>query len=162
MLTGSMALNFYGHPRATNDFDIVIEVQKKDVDLLFDLFKSDFYISADAVSQALSSEGIFNIIDNDSVFKIDLIVRKKDPFSNEQFERRRTKQLGDLIIHVISPEDLILAKLIWAQNSGSELQMRDIKNILHILGNQLDKNYIEKWAKQLGVSKQLEDMYASA
>lgn len=159
MLTGSMALNFYGHPRATNDFDIVIEVQKTDAPRIISLFKEDFYISEEAVTMALLRGEMFNVIDNESVFKIDFIAKKSDPFSIQQFKRRQKKELGYFQIDVISPEDLVLAKLIWSQQTNSELQMKDIRNILQILGANLDFTYMEKWATVLGILQQLKDLY---
>lgn len=161
MLTGSMALNFYGHPRATNDFDFVIHIQKDDRQKLMNLFKEDFYISEEAVKDAIQREGIFNIIDNESVFKVDFIVRKTDPFSIEQFNRRLQKKLGAHIIDVISPEDLILAKLLWSQHRVSELQNRDIQNILRILKEKLDFGYLEKWASSFGILDQMKELYVN-
>ena len=64
MLTGSMALNVYGHPRATNDFDIVIEIETRDENRLLALFEENYYVSRDAIRQALAQESLFNIIDN--------------------------------------------------------------------------------------------------
>lgn len=159
MLTGSMALNFYGHPRATNDFDIVIEVRKNDASRLIDLFQNDFYVSPDAVKQALSQKSLFNIIDNESVFKIDLIVRKDGEYADEQFGRRLVMRLDDFEASVISPEDLILAKLDWSRESLSEMQERDIQNVIRLLKDSLDHAYLKKWARALGLLDRLERMY---
>lgn len=161
MLTGSMALNFYGHPRATNDFDIVIEVQGDDEKRLLDLFRDDFYISEEAVRQAISGEGFFNIIDYESVFKIDLIVKKRDALSEEQFRRRRRKGFGGITASVISPEDLILAKLRWSRESLSEMQERDVAHLIRLLSKELDFTYMEKWAGTLGMLDRLRGFYVS-
>lgn len=161
MLTGSMALNFYGHPRTTDDFDIVIEIQSEDEEKLFDLFQSDFYISRDALRKAVSQKSLLNIIDYESVFKIDLIVRKADAFSEGQFQRRRIEEFEGLKTNVISPEDLILAKLQWSGESLSEMQERDVKNVLRLLANELDYGYMEKWAESLGFLDRLRSFYAS-
>ena len=44
MVTGSCALHFYSVPRMTRDLDIVVEIHKKDIDTVFQLFKDDFFI----------------------------------------------------------------------------------------------------------------------
>lgn len=69
MLTGSMAVNVYGHARATNDFDMVIQVGLGDVKNLSKLFEKDFYINEETVREAIRHESMFNIIDNETVFK---------------------------------------------------------------------------------------------
>jgi hypothetical protein len=161
MLTGSMALNFYGHPRATNDFDIVIEIQGGDVDRLVNLFQGDFYISRDAVRQAVAQKGPFNIIDNETVFKVDLIVRKTGPYPTEQFKRKTLKELAGFKTYVISPEDLILAKLDWSRESLSEMQERDVRNLLNLLKKELDYDYMEKWSTVLGIMERLKNLYVS-
>lgn len=161
MLTGSMAMNFHGHPRATNDFDIVVEITPPDGEKLFDLFKDDFYISREAVHQALATNGIINIIDNEAIFKVDLIIKKDDPYTKEQFERRQLKDISGLKAHVISPEDLILAKLHWSRESLSEIQERDVKNLLTVLKEKLDYPYMEQWANALGLIERLKKLYAS-
>jgi len=161
MLTGSMALNFYGHPRATNDFDIVVQVMEKDADRIIRLFEKDFYISPEAVKEALANKSIFNIIDNEVVFKIDLIVRKQGAYADEQFRRRTNRPLGPITATVISPEDLILAKLDWSRDSLSEMQERDVQGLVRLLAKSLDYEYLEKWASELGVLERLRGFYAS-
>ncbi len=161
MLTGSMAMNFYGHPRATNDFDIVIDVDSNDCQKIFQAFEKDYYISLESLQEALKNQSLFNVLDEESVFKIDFIIRKLDRLSHIQFQRKTIKEFMGYKICVISPEDLILAKLEWSKESLSELQMRDIKNLLRILKDQLDYSYMEKWAADLGHLSQLKTIYAS-
>ena len=88
MLTGSMAMNFYGHARATQDFDIVIALPNSSAENLIAIFQKEYYVAEQAVRDAVSIGGLFNIIDNKTVFKIDLIVKKLNPYSDEQFNRK--------------------------------------------------------------------------
>jgi hypothetical protein len=55
----------------------------------------------------------------------------------------------------VSREDLILSKLLWARESGSEMQRRDIRLLLD---GDLDLDYLERWAKDLGVTGLLEEL----
>jgi hypothetical protein len=52
----------------------------------------------------------------------------------------------------ISPEDLIISKLNWAKDSHSEIQMKDVRNLMETVDN-LDLKYIDKWISQLGLEK---------
>ncbi len=159
MLTGSLALNFYGHIRATNDMDIVIQVTPSDAVRIYQLFAKDFYIIQETVQEAIARGGMFNVIDNETIFKVDFIMARQDPFSRRQFERRRRIQVGEQTVPVIAPEDLILAKLEWSRESRSEMQEEDIRNILRVSGGEFDKNYLETAAREIGMSARLQQIY---
>lgn len=155
MITGSMAANFYAVPRMTRDVDIVIEIQKEDGTRLFEAFKDDFYIDQDSVMEAIDRHSMFNIIHNESVFKVDFIIRKESAYRELEFQRRRRVEVEGISLWVVTPEDLILSKLFWAKESLSELQLGDVRNLLRNLRD-LDKDYLKKWVRDLG----LEDIYA--
>ena len=74
---------------------------------------------------------MFNIIHNQSIFKIDFIIRKNtSSYRNTEFQRRRRLELDDTQIWIVSLEDLIISKLFWAKESFLEMQIRDINNLL--------------------------------
>ena len=50
----------------------------------------------------------------------------------------------------MAPEDLILSKLEWAQQTESELQRRDVQEIVSA-STDLDWSYLEKWSTHLGI-----------
>lgn len=150
MLTGSFASNFYATPRMTRDIDIVIELSRFESQKLCSLFQDEFYIDKDAIVDAIERQGMFNIIHNDSVYKIDFIVRKEEEYRKVEFHRRRRIELGSIPIWIVSPEDLIISKLFWAKESSSEMQIKDIENLLQSLET-LDKGYLEDWIKKLNL-----------
>ncbi|UJS17515.1 MAG: hypothetical protein L3J17_00245 [Candidatus Jettenia sp.] len=154
MITGSIAANFYTTPRMTRDIDIVMEVEEKDTEILFSLFFHDFYVNKDSIKNAIRTKQIFNIIHNEGIVKVDFIIRKDSNYRKIEFKRRRSMVFEGLNIHITSPEDLILSKLFWAKESLSEMQIRDVRNLLKTVHN-LDINYIEKWVRELG----LEEVY---
>lgn len=161
MLTGSMAVNVYGHVRATNDFDIVVQIKSDSIKTLFHLFEKDFYVSEEAIQEAVTCKTQFNMIDNETIFKADFIIAKEDAFSKQAFARRKSIRIGEKEIRVISPEDLILAKLEWSRESLSEMQEKDIKNIIRVLDKTLDKKYLEKWARTMRFEERLKKIYAA-
>jgi hypothetical protein len=56
---------------------------------------------------------------------------------------------------VASPEDTIIAKLEWSQMSGgSERQRRDIAGVLAATGSALDRAYVERWVRDLGLDEE--------
>ncbi len=153
MVTGSVAANFYTVPRMTRDIDIVIELEPGAAETVMNIFSADFYVDLEMIQEAIGSEQMFNIIHNNSLVKIDFIIRKKTPYRELEFRRRKKMKIEEgLEVWVVAAEDLILSKLFWAKESLSELQLRDVKNILD---NQtkLDRGYLEMWIDSLGLQK---------
>lgn len=148
MITGSMAMNAYAEPRMTRDVDVVIEVGPANVPGIIEAFSPGYYIDPDAVREAVRAETMFNAIHEAWVFKVDLIVRKSAAFRAVEFARRRTLNIAGTATWVVSKEDLILSKLCWGAQSRSEYQARDIRNLLK---TDCDREYLQKWATELGV-----------
>ncbi|MBI2870811.1 MAG: hypothetical protein HYY14_03785 [Candidatus Omnitrophica bacterium] len=141
----------------TRDIDVVVEIMNEDVNRLVSLFEKDFYIERGAVEEAIAVRGMFNIIHNAYVLKVDFIVRKDSAFRELEFGRRRKIELEGVPMWIVSPEDLILSKLFWAKESSSEMQIKDVENLLRMVSD-LDVSYIEHWVSSLG----LEDIYQMA
>jgi hypothetical protein len=150
MLTGSMAMNYYAQPRMTRDIDLVVALTAQDTDTVMRLFTPDYYVSRDAVSSSIAHESLFNLIHQESVIKVDCIVRKGSPYRRAEFERRQRITIEDFSTWIASKEDLIISKLWWAKDSHSELQLRDVKNLV---ATGCDRDYIERWTKELGLLK---------
>lgn len=149
MLSGSVAMSIYIVPRATRDFDFIIHLEEKNIDRFIQHFKKGYYCDKDAVQDAVKRLSMFNIIDHASGFKADFVVLKNEAFRQEEFNRRKKVDFFDKTIFVVSPEDLLISKLIWIQDFQSSQQVEDIKNLIAI--EQLDWPYITKWIKKLNL-----------
>ena len=158
MLTGSVAMSFYAQPRMTRDIDIVVAVHPRDAATIVQHLEREYYISPEAVEEAVASGGAFNAIHFESVIKVDFISLPDTPFAREEFGRRKYMVLGDYRFAIVSQEDLILSKLLWGKDSASELQLRDVRNLLN--GN-CDLDYIRSWAVRLGVTALLKKVLES-
>jgi len=152
MVSGSMAGNYYAVPRMTRDIDVIIELTESDVDEFVRLFQSDFYMSKEMVKKEVSQQGIFNLIHNRYVVKIDFIIKKSSAYQESAFSRRKKVLIKNSPMWFISPEDLVISKLAWAKDSHSETQLKDVRNLIEIVDN-LDLKYIDKWISQLGLEK---------
>ncbi|MFH1360458.1 MAG: hypothetical protein ABIJ41_05400 [Candidatus Omnitrophota bacterium] len=157
MVSGSIAANYYTLPRMTRDIDIVIELKENAVDPFIAIFKDDFYVDDEMVRREVFNKGIFNLIHKEYVVKIDFIIRKESAFQTSVFNRKIRASFQGHELWLISAEDLILAKLLWAKDSRSEMQLKDVKNLLNT-GQNLDRSYIEEWLNKL----QLKDMFHKA
>jgi len=152
MVTGSLAAAFHGEPRSTQDVDVVVEVLAEQLNSLCDAFdRLGFYVSRDAARAAVRDVGQFNVIDPDSGWKADLIVRKPRPFSEAEFARRKPALVLGHETFVVSAEDLVVAKLEWAYLGGSDRQLRDVVGILEVQGGAFDLEHVDRWVQQLGL-----------
>jgi hypothetical protein len=152
MLTGSVAMNYYAQPRMTRDIDLVVALNGTHTDTFVRLFETDYYLDRKTVRDAISRRGLFNIIHNETVIKVDCVVLKSDPYRQEEFARRMKITLGDFQTWIVSREDLILSKLLWTKDSESEMQLRDVRNLLNA---DCDMGYLRSRANALGVDEML-------
>ncbi len=158
MLTGSMALAHYAIPRMTADIDIVIELSSNDLPKFIKEFENDYYIPQNSARNAVSRKSMFNVLNRQSIVKIDCVIRKDDDFQKEVFSHRQRVNYADHFdLWIISKEGLILSKLNWAKNTRSEMQMRDVASILR---NEYDEDYVRTWAKTLEIEDILDECIA--
>jgi hypothetical protein len=155
MLTGSFASSFHGTPRATQDIDIVIAASPEQLRALgASLPPSEYYFDLNSALRAQQREGLFNVIDLSSGWKIDFIFRKARSFSRTEFERRFLVRVEGLALSIASAEDILIAKLEWARQSGSERQIEDAAGILRVRWEDLDAEYVRDWVRELGLEAQ--------
>jgi len=148
-VTGGFAVVVWGRPRFTADIDIVVALKPEKVKKLAqELLKTDAhgYIDEDTAQEAIRKKGSFNFIHPTSGLKIDFMVIGSEPYDLEQIKRRVAKDFAGQTIFFISPEDLILNKLLWYKKGESTRQLEDIESIIKIQ-KKLDWKYVEKWAK---------------
>ena len=158
MLSGSFGSSYHGHPRATNDTDIIINPTREQLHDFVDSLGPDYYVSKPAAFDALANHGMFNIIDIQMSWKADLIIRKRRPFSIAEFSRRQRSDVLGEKMWVLSPEDSILSKLEWSRERQSTAQSNDVLGVMMVQWENLDLDYLRKWAEELKVSEQLEQL----
>ena len=154
MLTGSVAMIRFAMARMTNDIDIVIELSHKDKDRFIRAFSDDYYVPEEKIPGAIDRRSMFNVLSNQTLIKIDLAMKKDTPFHQQAFDDRERTHIWGVDLWSIKKDDLIVSKLYWAKDSRSELQQRDVVGIML---NGFDLEYVTKWTKQLGVGDLLAD-----
>jgi hypothetical protein len=147
-------MNYYAVPRMTRGIDVVAALRADDAARLKEVFAGDYYIPDDSLDRALASHGMFNLVHLESVAKVDIIVRKDEEYRQTELARRRRVKLADFDVRIVSREDLILSKLVWAKPSHSELQLRDVRNLL---SPEMDMDYLRQWASRVDVIDLLDE-----
>lgn len=147
-ISGSMAANYYTIPRMTRDIDVVIQLSDLDSKKFTNLFSNEFYTDEDSIKEEFQNRGMFNLIHKKYVVKIDFIIEKQTDFQASIFKRRQRISISGVPMWIISPEDLMVMKLLWAKDSLSELQLGDVRNMLRSVDS-LDNHYIKHWVDEL-------------
>lgn len=160
LIGGSVASTLMGEMRATEDVDIVADLTAEKVTLLMQKLQPRFYVSEEAVLDAIRSKRSFNLIDNNSLGKVDIFILKDNPFPQIEFQRRQpqlVRQNPDQMLVLPTPEDIILQKLVWYRMTKNESQRwRDVLGVLKLQSDRLDFDYLRKWSVELNLSDLLE------
>jgi uncharacterized protein (DUF1330 family) len=154
-LTGGVVASHYGEFRNTQDVDIVVEMDAcKDRQSLFQELKKEFYVDQSAFDEAIKMKSMFQVLDMDTMLRADVYASSVLP---ARFERVIKAEIVDGIsLPISSPEDSILSKLAWIK-LGSGRSKKDVVAMLRVQEN-LDNDYLETTAEQLGVKEILDEL----
>ena len=163
VIGGSLASSVHGVFRSSNDVDIVAAIEEDHLAPLAEELARDFYADLDTMRDSLHRRKPFNLIHYGSSYKFDIFPVPNDPYYQAEIERGEVQETalgeGEVVkCRVSTPEDTVLAKLAWYRQGGeqSERQWADLRGILSVQGERLDKDYLRRWAQHLGVEDLLE------
>lgn len=158
---GSYASSIHGIPRQTQDIDLVVELSPESARPLASKLGDEFYVDEESVRRAARDKTSVNVIHLDSGIKVDLFVRGDSAFDLEEFRRHRRELIlaePERYVYVKTAEDILLRKLSWYRMGGeaSDRQWNDVLGIVRVHGETLDRGYVARWARELGVEDLLE------
>jgi hypothetical protein len=153
---GSVAATMYGEPRLTADVDIVVVLRFDDLARLETIFPEPAYYCPPpdviAVELARLHHGHFNVLHVDSGFKADFYPAGRDELNAWGFRNARRLQYRGEPMMVAPPEYVIVRKLEYFKEGGSEKHLRDIRSMLTVSRELLNVAAIEEWVQRRGVS----------
>lgn len=156
VITGSFASSVHGEPRSTDDVDVVADVGPAHVSPLTAAFGAEWYVSEEAVREAIAAGTSFNAIHLPTGVKVDLFVVGKDAFDARRVAAAHLVRIGDppVALRIDSAEHILLRKLEWFRRGGetSDRQWRDVLGIVRTQGPRLDRAELDTWADRLGVA----------
>lgn len=152
-ITCSHASMAFGESRLTNDIDVLVALNPEYLHVFLAAFPAPkFYVSEDGARHAVKAGGMFNIIHPESGQKIDVIV-PSDGFDRWQPSRTvRAPVFPGREARFVAPEDLVLKKMQYYREGGSEKHLRDIAGMSKVLGARLDRAYIEMMSERMGLA----------
>lgn len=156
-LGGSFASSVHGTPRQTRDIDIAVDLPDSAIPALVSVLQGEFYLDEERIRTAVQRKSSFNLIHLQTGLKIDVFIRRAEPFDGSEFQRHVTYRLTeepprDVVIK--SAEDIVLRKLLWYRigHEVSDRQWSDILGVLKTQGERLDQAYLRRWAEELQVA----------
>ena len=150
IVVGSIASMIYGEPRLTRDMDIVIDVGLQEASLFEKLFTQPEYYCPpiEVLGDEVRNRGQFNLLHVSTGLKIDVMVKKVTEYDRSRFERRKRIEIWEgFSAFVAAPEDIIIKKLEYFKEGGSEKHIRDIRGI--VTNTELDQDYLKNWISKL-------------
>ena len=154
-IVGGLASIAYGRPRLTLDADLILAMNPDQVASLIEAFPSaDFYLPPAEVMQAevqRESRGHFNIIHQHSALRADCYLPGRSELARWELAHRQRLPLGSSQAWFAPPESVIVHKLVFHREGGSEKHLEDIRGIL--VGTQVDRKIIADWIEQLGLAE---------
>ncbi len=155
---GGLAVRAYGIPRPTYDVDFTVALPRERL--------GEFYKAAISLGYTVAEPYLTGWVDrvagmpvvklrryiDERGIDVDLFLAECD-FQKELLARRREVEIDGGKVWMVSPEDLILLKLLAARP-------RDIADIGDVLFTQgrLDQDYMRAWARRHGTLEGLEKL----
>lgn len=153
-ITGSFASSVHGEFRATADIDLVAEIPAAALPALMREWDTAFIADIEQATSALAAGMSFNLIHRTTYLKVDLFPCDND-FNRSALDRAVTIEIPGAreSLRVSSVEDILLAKMRWYQmgSESSEVQRRDVRQLIALNRDTMDEDYLRRWAAVLGV-----------
>lgn len=158
---GGIAVRVYALPRPTYDVDFTLAIARERLPELYDAVRKLQITVPDAYERGWvdTVAGMpvvkFRLYLQDHGIDIDVFLAESD-FQQQLLTRRRRVDVNGFSAWVVSPEDLILLKLIASRYRD----VSDVQDILLVQGR-LDVEYMRQWADQLDIRERLDEALAN-
>ncbi|MDO8540165.1 MAG: hypothetical protein Q7S40_06940 [Opitutaceae bacterium] len=158
MIVGSVASMHYGEPRFTMDVDLVVHLDEPEIATITATFpEADYYVPpAAAMAEEIrrSARGHFNLIHLPTGLKADFYPSRNHPYWEWSWAHRRCDIVEGHSACFAPPEYVILSKLEFYREGGSEKHLRDIRSMLAVSGDEIDRALLERAVAEFGLTDQ--------
>ena len=107
-----------------------------------------------AAEIARPDKGHFNVIHADTGFKADFYLAGRDELNAWAFRNSRKMEYRGEPMIIAPPEYVIVRKLEYFREGRSEKHLRDIRAMLAVSGEQLDRAALDEWVKRQDVESE--------
>lgn len=167
MVTGGLAAILYGEARFTRDVDVVLAPGRHDLARLHEALDAErFYVPPLEAMQeeaAREAHGHFNLYDNATDFRADVYLAGANALEAWALDHaRRVTIAPGLDVRVSPPEYVIAHKLTFRRDGASEKHVRDVRAMLAVSGDLLDRALLADLVDRLGVRAQWDEVVRGA
>jgi hypothetical protein len=144
MIIGGQAVLLYGEPRLTRDVDITLGAS---LDRLADVLRvvEELGLRVLVDPESFTRETmVLPCLDEGVKVRLDLVF-SDSPYETEAVARARSVETGGAPVRFVSPEDLVIHKLV----AGRPRDLEDARSVL-ARNPGLDRKWIRRWLKELG------------
>ena len=159
MVGGSVAYMNHAIPRATKDFDLVIQIHEPEFTSFLAKVEPHFDLDPQIYVETLTGTKRYILQHRKTAFDVELFIKSEDPHHLEMWSRKTRRRLVFCSYDAWIPtaEDMIIQKLRW----GRPQDQVDVDNMITIQSPDLDWPYIEKWCDLHGTRALLDQIRAS-
>jgi hypothetical protein len=158
MITGAAASIIYGEPRLTLDLDVVVEIAIHDIDRIIQSFPiEEFYCPPFEIIQTEPKrlkKGHFNIIHHKTGFRAAIYLAGQDKLHLWAMECRKSVDLSGEIFWLAPIEYVILKKLEYYREGGTDKHLKDISGMVTLSEDQIDFRLLEDKVKEYRLAKE--------
>jgi len=158
MITGAVASIIYGEPRLTHDIDLVLEFDDARAQKLVEVFPlEEFYcppLEILKIEAKRPLRGHFNLIHHETGFKADIYIMGEDRLHYWGMARRRQFEIAGEMIWFAPPEYVILRKLEFFCEGGSEKHLNDVASMIEVSSEQIDFEELQSKIKDYALEKE--------
>ena len=158
MVTGGVASVLYGDPRFTRDVDLVVVLEPDQAEDFHSAFPAaDYYVPPVEVLHEESRRlpwGHFNLLHHETGLRADVYVHAGDALEAWALARRRVFEIGEVAVSFAPPEYVIVRKLEYYRDSGSDRHLRDIAMMLRVSEDSIDRAQVADWVDRRELSEE--------
>jgi hypothetical protein len=158
LITGGVASIVYGEPRFTRDIDLVLQLGQANIVQFVSAWPPDrYYVPPIDVIQAESARteyGHFNISHQESALRADIYLVGNDPLMMWAMERPHLETVGSDIVRLAPIEYVIVQKLRYFRDSGSDRHLADVGRMLRIEGDSINQSALDKWLSKFELTQE--------
>lgn len=145
-LIGAYAVAVWGVPRATHDIDFIADIPNDKMQEIIKTIQScglKTEVNTGDSDDPINSAIRVTYTDTNFEETIDILLGIKG-ISKEIFKRTSIFSVFNSNLPVISPEDLIISKLI----AGNPIDIEDAKSVLGVMKDKIDLDYIKNFCNK--------------
>ena len=156
-ITGSIASSRHGEPVSSLDVDLIVSATQEQTVVVARKLSPRFYAPEEMLQEAAQDQGFAKLIDNQTSFKVDLSFVEATGFLGEVLQRRIRATIGTNSpeFWFVTPEDIILMKLLWRRDTRSTKQWENALSVARVKGARMDWKYLFEQARTLDIEADL-------